>query len=1256
MKKAYLLLMVMVTMLARYVCAGPLLTPDPAKSYYIVHSSGYLFTKDGTAAKIMSPGSGTCQKFKFIPVAVAEDTYNIQCEDDTYVGSDGSYTVKFLTDPSDKYAQFKFWEGSEVDHVKMWNEGRGGYFGTDYNNDGSGVYSDKSGTDGKHAWRFMEATDGVNTMVLHAAIEDAEAFLNATPVDELFTTAANTALTSAIAKGRVALASSDQEAVNAATAELKTFLNSMSLLLDWLRYDRSICDNAEIGERTGAYPASAVAALKSAIDDAVAKWAEADASVYDEAITALSNAASAFSSARYAFVPEEGKEYIFINTYNNFALGINASGAAALAIVTGDENQKFELIGVNGSHTTFNFKIADGTGYLASSGSWNSTTLADPDADAAKLTLGVVDIDKRIYTINRLNYGGAWASDSNNEGSLVYTNKAQNLANAQWQIVQINSGEVIMVGLESAIALAEQYLAGAEAGEKPGCYPQSAIDALAAALGSAKAADPKTQQEANDAAAALNAAIKAFIAEKIDPFFVPEADTAYRISVRKYESNYATAADAKIGTSSFEAGKTLQHWTFQPVADAKYTYILKNGGKVLNYDGSMSETSDEEAPKWTVVYTQTVENLPYFAIVEYENPAKVMTFGSGKNFVIQDLSVTNNAHQTRIMRVDMPNDPNVDGLEKAVANARASLAGVERGTEVGQYSPSACDALAAVIDEIDARRGLTQSEVNEAVIELNMAVSDFLLNPATINKEELLAAIKEGKEKAAAAVIGINVGEYYPSEITAFEEKLASFETKSKSVADQDECDALTQEVKDAVAAFAGNTEVQPVADVLSDAIAWCETLYNAEKDNVGDDMGQRTQATVDAFAAAIAAAKALTTPTESDLKALLDARTAFINTIVVTNRKALRAAIAEAEGDEFVNLTAGEFDGNYPQDAIDAFAAALANAKAADADKTKSQDELDAAAKSLNDAMANLRKSKVVINFADLDSAITSAESALAKVTQIGSEDGKCPQNVYDALNREITMAKAVTRASVTQTSVDEMATSLFNATAKFNEELVKSTGISDAIMSAQGMLDGATQGFKPGNYPVSAMDGLREAIRTALEVSLDNASTQAQLLDARKALEDAVETFKSLVVPAHDLTSIKEAIADAEAFIAQYGNGDYVLALALEDAKAVVANPNDYTKSEVDKADTALRKALQYAKDVAGVEDMTTGNVMIGAAAGRIMVKGVKEGDKIAVYTLAGALVESAEATSATYAYDAAAGEYVVIAGKESRVVIVK
>ena len=1241
MKKFITFLVMMLGLFAPSLRAAALLNPEPGKQYMIMHSSGYFMTVTGNTVKIMSPGTGDSQVFSFEVAAEADPTvYNIRLDNGQLLGSDASYSIKFLDDAESAYAQFQIFASHEENCVKFYNLGRQAYLGTDNNSDGGGIYTDKSGLDGKHAWRIIEASaSGLITFGLEEAIANAKAYVE---TESTLSTDALNAINGKIAEAEAVLANpADQEAVNAASDNLNAFISSAKNLQEWINYATGLLNDATVGTEVGNFTEEAVLSLEMAIQSAAAVWAEASAEAYNNAVSQLNAACTAFSSSQIVFFPQAGKKYYFYNTYSNLVMGINDNNEAALASPTGAESQLYEIEQSPESNSVFYLKLANGSGYLATKGGWNSTVVSEY-TDEARFQFDIVDLNEKVYTLNRFNLNGAWASDNNNPGDLIYTNKSRNQYNAQWKIVEMD-GSLMTIGLENSIALAESYIAKAVIGDLPGNYPQAAVDALSAAVAEAKGvlASATEQDQIIAAAEALNAAINAFLAEKIDPYFIPEANTAYRFSVRKYASNFMTDEGEKIGTSAFEAGNTAQHWTLIPVEGMKYTYTLVNDGKALAYDASMVEIAD--APAWTVVYTTTVNNLDYFALVEAEDPSKVLTFGSGTNPVIQDFNAGNDAHQARFLRVDMPNDPNVFALDQAIANAKATLANVDRGNEIGQYSDAKCEAFAAVIAAAEAMRGLTQEEVDAKVIELNAAATDFINNPNAVVKDQLDAAILAAKQTLAAATVGIQIGQYYQSQIDTFEALIAEFEQKASQVTDQTECDELTVLVTDATNAFSGNTEVQPVKDVLDDAIACARTLYENEKDNVGDNQGQRPQEVIDAFKNAIEAAAAIADPTEADLITFLEAREAFLNGTIGVSRTALRAAIATAEGEEYQNLVAGDFNGNYSAEAIAAFNEALASAKEVEADMTKTQEEVDAATAALNKAMTELKKTLVTINFTALDKAIAVAKAALEATTAVGGAEGECPEAVYNALKETIETAEATDRDAINQADTDNLAAIVEEATATFLSAMRESTGIAAVIAEAEELLDNAVSGFKPGNYPVSAIDALRTALEAAKAVVADNAATQAALIDAKNALAEEIETFKAQAVPALDLTELIALIAEAEQFIEANDVDDFILEIALQDAKDLVEDPDNYTKSQLEEITTALREALDEARGTVGVAGTFADAITVEAANGHLYVSGINAEVTVAVYTFDGRTVLMTRADSDIEAA-LEAGSYIV------------
>ena len=663
----------------------------------------------------------------------------------------------------------------------------------------------------------------------------------------------------------------------------------------------------------------------------------------------------------------------------------------------------------------------------------------------------------------------------------------------------------------------------------------------------------------------------------------------------------------------------------------------------LGYDGAMTEAG-ADAPQWKVIYNSTINNIEYFTIVEAEDPGKVMTFSSGKTMVIQNYDATNNAHQGRILRADMPHDPNRSALEQAIANARNTLENADRGNAIGQYSDAKCEVLAAAIAEAENLSGATQEETDAMVAALNAARTEFINNPNSVIKDALEALMTEGREKAAAAVIGVEPGQYFESEIIAFNKTLDEYADRIAAVTEQEECDALTEEFRGVVEGFSGHAEAVSPKLVLDDAITVAEEIYEANKDNVGNEYGQRPQEVIDAFAAAIAAAKTLTNPTVNDIKTLLDAQDTFINGSVSVNRAAIRNAIAAAEGDEFLNLRAGDFDGYYPQDKIDAFTQALANAKAAEADKSSTQSLLDELTGILNQAMKDLRDSKVTINFAALDKAIAYAKARLEGVTVIGDAEGACPQTQIDDINNAIAQAEQIDRTAINQTSVNEATATLDRATELFYQAVLASTGVNEAIQDGIDVLMEAQVGFRPGQYPQSAIDALKNAIENAKAVATNMEATQAELINAAKSVRDAMTAFAGQVIPEHDLTDLNALIKEADDFIAETNSTDYTLKIALDRAKQIVATPNEYTRTEVTTAQTNLRKALDFAKANSGINGVTAGGVTVEFRGTEMIIKNLPAGARVMVYSLDGRVMADLEGNDAELSVTLQPAAYVV------------
>jgi hypothetical protein len=149
--------------------------PDPAKTYYIQHSSSYYFTGNAIATASYAAD----QQFKF--VAVGGQWFNIQLLNNAtqyLTRSDNGYSLIWATDGTVGTAQFTFKSTGDGYYTIQCAALTGDkiepdwFIGTDYNTAGSGAYVDKNGTDGKHKWKIFDIT---TLPVIKDALEDAVA-------------------------------------------------------------------------------------------------------------------------------------------------------------------------------------------------------------------------------------------------------------------------------------------------------------------------------------------------------------------------------------------------------------------------------------------------------------------------------------------------------------------------------------------------------------------------------------------------------------------------------------------------------------------------------------------------------------------------------------------------------------------------------------------------------------------------------------------------------------------------------------------------------------------------------------------------------------------------------------------------------------------------------------------------------------------------------------------------------------------------
>jgi hypothetical protein len=215
----------------------------------------------------------------------------------------------------------------------------------------------------------------------------------------------------------------------------------------------------------------------------------------------------------------------------------------------------------------------------------------------------------------------------------------------------------------------------------------------------------------------------------------------------------------------------------------------------------------------------------------------------------------------------------------------------------------------------------------------------------------------------------------------------------------------------------------------------------------VGSTPGTYPQAALDAFVQAIA--NALEVSKKPNLsQAQVNAAVVTLQQAIVTFKAsvnqeaedvtgALRTAIAAAEAlkaDAVVGTTAG----TYPQNAVDAFTQAIADAQAVADQPGTTQEQADAAVVALQQATESF-KASVNQDAGDVTGALRTAiaaAEALKANAPVGNTTGKYPLSAVDIFTQAIADAQAVAdQAGTTQEQADAAAEALAQAVAAFQQ-----------------------------------------------------------------------------------------------------------------------------------------------------------------------------------------------------------------------------
>lgn len=305
-----------------------------------------------------------------------------------------------------------------------------------------------------------------------------------------------------------------------------------------------------------------------------------------------------------------------------------------------------------------------------------------------------------------------------------------------------------------------------------------------------------------------------------------------------------------------------------------------------------------------------------------------------------------------------------------------------------------------------------------------------------------------------------------------------------------------------------------------------------------GFKKGQYFAEDIAAFRAAISAArtKANKCMSQEELDAvtaqlLADIETykAKAHTEDVLNKAPLTAAVTAAEV-ALSKAVAGDFDGQYPQTAIDAYNAVLASAKTVLDNVEATQEQLDAATESLTTAATTFAQAKVSIDYAALSTQIADAKKAVADAEPFKGEGaGYYPASAFETLQVAIDHAEALKKENkCNQATVDAEVETLQNAVITFSNSRVANdyTELQQLVNTAEELIRKAEAGEIV--YEQEYLDDLK-ASYTKNSAALES-TDQAVIDRAAKMLSRDIALFRLNVEETTGIDSLHMLPADAK------------------------------------------------------------------------------------------------------------------------------
>lgn len=653
----------------------------------------------------------------------------------------------------------------------------------------------------------------------------------------------------------------------------------------------------------------------------------------------------------------------------------------ALAVLS-DKQEPFHIIAAENAKA-FYLQHQESGKYIAKSGSsaWNTSWEETTGNTTAQWNIALYS--EGLYTIQNISNKGYLGSNETTPGASLYCDKSASLDNSHWSIIEYSVSGIV----DATIEKAEQLLAATEVGSEYYQVPQTAHDALLAAINKAKADKATaTVENASNIVNELDEAIRIFN-NSFNPLGDFDSELTYYIQHKGGALLTATETGNATITALGSDGKPT---------DMQKMYLEKTGS---NYyvKSAANQTYLSVNGTYNTQWLSQPDETSLFSIVHISgkylglyNVSKGAYFGTDApaagNMVYADKAAVENSYWLITVLQDLDRTRFNEALEMAQAYAESMV----EGYKVGEYMPDVIKEYADVIAkaQTDSKKAADQEALDQMADDLKASIDTY---KAKANSEErateyLAIIIAQAEAEVASATIGMDKGQYQQSVVDAFNAAIADAKTATDAAKAIDDLNKARETFKNSV----NNID----RSALKSAIAKAESTIATAV--AGDANGNYPQAAIDSYATALADAQAVYADINKSeeevtqaVEALKQATTAFAEQKVVIDFALLKDNIAAAQKTLSDNAhLKGEGAGSYPESAFTALEQAIAEAQTYVGSTTANQQAVDAAADKLMDAIDAFEASFVSVDYSELEQLLADSKDALEAYRPYMSEE----------------------------------------------------------------------------------------------------------------------------------------------------------------------------------------------------------------------------------------------------------------------------